>query len=284
VGFSVFGPPGSRRFLASLLASLLAARAASLSVAPQVVPKISPLRAPYGHRERSPGAATPPSGGSKRPPSPGGPPPATPARAQQHGGLRFCRAPRQPEQNSTARFVFTERARRQSEDTTARRRALLHGATSTARAQQHGGARFCRSGHGSQGTACSSTAACASIGRDVSQSNTARRGLLPQSAHLVSPRAQQHGDVRFCVGPRQQPEHSSAGARASAERHDNQSAAARRRALLQSGGHGKTKRCTQKPLSCSSQLFLKQVLADDADQCTRTEALCSFENSNKSAG
>jgi len=85
-----------------------------------------------------------PSGGSKRPPSPGGPPPTMPARAQQHRGVRFCQGPRQPEQNSTAGFAFTGRARWQPDGATARRRALQHGATSTARAQQHGGARFHR--------------------------------------------------------------------------------------------------------------------------------------------
>ena len=31
-------------------------------------------------------------------------------RAQQHGGVRFCRAPRQPEQNSMAGVAFTGRA------------------------------------------------------------------------------------------------------------------------------------------------------------------------------
>ena len=131
-------------------------------------------------------------------------PPATPARAQQHGGLRFCRTPRQPEQNSTAGFVFTERARRQPEGTTARRRALLHGATSTTRAQQHGGVRFCRaamaprqqpllaqqhggmcfcrSGHDSQGTA-------------------ARRRALLLGTTLA--RATQHGRVCFHRARRQ---------------------------------------------------------------------------------
>jgi hypothetical protein len=124
-----------------------------------------------------------------------------PARAQQHGGLRFYRAPRQPEQNSTAGFVFTERARRQPEGKTARRRALLrgatsmgpstakstaarrrallqsgHGATPTAISQQHGGVRFCRSSHGSQGTA-------------------ARRRALLSGATLA--RATQHGGVCF---------------------------------------------------------------------------------------
>ena len=51
---------------------------------------------------------------------------------------------RQPEQNSTAGCAYTEHAPRQPEGTTARGRALLHGATSAARAQQHGGVRFCK--------------------------------------------------------------------------------------------------------------------------------------------
>ena len=82
----------------------------------------------------------------------------------------------------------------QPEGTTTRRRALLHGVTSTARAQQHGGvrfykvdmtprqqhggARFCRSGHGSQGTA-------------------ARRRALLWGA--TSARAKQHGGVCFHI-------------------------------------------------------------------------------------
>ena len=97
--------------------------------------KLAPLGRPKTTASAAQAPPAPPSGGSKRPPSPGGPPPATPARAQQHGGLRFCRAPRQPEQNSTVGFIFTERARRQPEGTIARRRALLHRTTSTARAQ-----------------------------------------------------------------------------------------------------------------------------------------------------
>jgi hypothetical protein len=134
----------------------------------------------------------PPSGGSKRPPSPGGPPPATPARAQQHGGVRFCQGTRQPEQNSTAGFAFTERARWQPEGTRARRRALLDGATSTARAQQHGGVRFHRAAMAPrQQPEHNSTAACASAGA------------------AMAARAQQHGGVRFCRAPRQQPEKSS---------------------------------------------------------------------------
>jgi hypothetical protein len=48
------------------------------------------------------------------------------ARAQQHGGVRFCRAPRPPEQNSTAACASRERAPRQPEGTTARRRAWRH--------------------------------------------------------------------------------------------------------------------------------------------------------------
>jgi hypothetical protein len=83
----------------------------------------------------------------------------------------------------------------------------------------------------------SSTAACASVGRHVSQSKTARWGLFSQSARVGSPRAQQHGGVRFCMAPRQtaraqqhggarfhraamaprqQPEHNSTAGRASA--------------------------------------------------------------------
>jgi hypothetical protein len=135
--------------------------------------KLTPLGFPKTTASAAQAPTAPPSGGSKRPPSPGGPPPAMPARAQQHNGARFChQGPRQPEQNSTAGFAFTERARWQPEGATARRRVLLHGATSTARAQQHGalpqsghgatstaraqqhgGVRFCRSAHGSQGTA-----------------------------------------------------------------------------------------------------------------------------------
>jgi hypothetical protein len=85
---------------------------------------------------------------------------------------------------------------RQPEGATTRRRALLHGVTSTARAraqqhggvrfykadmtprQQHGGVRFCRSGHGSQGTA-------------------ARRRALLSGA--TSARAKQHGGVCFHI-------------------------------------------------------------------------------------
>jgi hypothetical protein len=66
-------------------------------------------------------------------------------RAQKHGGACFCRAPRQPEQkSSTAGCASTERPPRQPKGATARRRALLHGATSAARAQQRGGVRFYR--------------------------------------------------------------------------------------------------------------------------------------------
>ena len=161
---------GSGGAQALLRPPLGGARAASLSVAPQAGPKISPLRAPLGHRERSRGKATPPSGGSKRPPSPGGPPPphasqGTAARrrallsgrAKQHGGVCFHRARALAARghNSTAACASAWR-HVNSQSTAARRRALPqsgHGATSTARAQQHGGARFCRCGHDSQGTA-----------------------------------------------------------------------------------------------------------------------------------
>jgi len=173
---------------------------------------------------------------------------ATSARAKQHGGVCFhrARASAARGQNSTAACASAwHHVKVNSHSTEARRRALLqsgHGATSTAiiaatTARRHVllQERPWQPGH-------SSTAACASVWRHVSQSNTTREGLLPQSAHLVSPRAQQHGGVRFYVATRQHPERSSAGALASAERHDNQSAAALRRALLQSGGHGETKR------------------------------------------
>ena len=86
-------------------------------------------------------------------------------RAQQHGGVRFCMAPRQqPEHSSTAACASAERPWRHvnSQSTTARRRALLQ-------------ERPWQPGH-------SSTAACASVGRHVSQSKTARRGLLSQGA------------------------------------------------------------------------------------------------------
>ena len=83
-------------------------------------------------------------------------------------------------------------------------------------------------------TGRSSTAACASVRGHASQSKTARRGLLLQSARVGSPRAQQHGGVRVCMAPRQQPEHNSTAACASAgaAMAGSQSTAARRRALL----------------------------------------------------
>jgi hypothetical protein len=81
-----------------------------------------------------------------------------PARAQQHGGVRFSQGPRQPEQ--TARRVCFHRARAlaarghnstaacasawrhvNSQGAAARRRALLSGPT-PARAKQHGGVCF----------------------------------------------------------------------------------------------------------------------------------------------
>ena len=158
--------------------------------------KLAPLGCPKTTASAAQAPPAPPSGGSKRPPSPGGPPPAMPARAQQHNGARFCQGPRQPEQNSTAGFAFTERARWQPEGTTARRRALLHGATSTARAQQHGSARFCSCRAAMaprQQPEHNSTAACASAGA------------------AMAARAQQHGGVRFCRAPRQPEQISTAG-------------------------------------------------------------------------
>jgi hypothetical protein len=105
---------------------------------------------------------------------------ATPATAKQHGGVCFhrARALAARRRNSTAACASTWR-HVNSQSTAARRRALPqsgHGATSTARAQQHGGARFCRSGHGSQGTAAR------------------RRALLSDA---TSARAKQHGGVCF---------------------------------------------------------------------------------------
>ena len=227
--------------------------------------KLAPLGRPKTTASAAQAPPAPPSGGSKRPPSPGGPgfcraprqqsktaarrlallSGATSARAKQHGGVYFHRARASAARghNSTAARASTS-CHVNSQSPAARRRALVqsgHGATSTAMALQHGGVRFCRSGRGSQGTAARRRALLSGATL-ASQSNTARRRLLPQSACLVSPRAQQHGGVRFYVAPRQQPERSSAGALASAERHDNQSAAALRRALLQSEGHGETKR------------------------------------------
>jgi hypothetical protein len=90
------------------------------------------------------------------------------ARAQQHGGVRFCRAPRQPEQqhggvrfhrayafsaqghNSTAACASTWR-HFSSQSTAAQARALLQSAT-TARAQQHGGACASTERRSNQGT------------------------------------------------------------------------------------------------------------------------------------
>ena len=116
------------------------------------------------------------------------------ARTQQHGGVRFCfcraamaardqkhgavgfyQALRQPEQNSTAGCASTECAPRQPEGATARQRALLHGATSAARAQQRGGVRFHRAPWQSDR---SRTAACASTERRDSQ-GTAGAPFLP---------------------------------------------------------------------------------------------------------
>jgi hypothetical protein len=58
---------------------------------------------------------------------------ATPGRAQQHGGMRFYRAPpRQPDRNSTAACASAGRCSGQG--TTTRRRALLQSATTPARA------------------------------------------------------------------------------------------------------------------------------------------------------
>jgi len=177
--------------------------------------KLAPLGRPKTTASAAQAPPAPPSGGSKRPPSPGGrPPPRQPGhsstaacasvgrhvsqsktaqwglfsqsarvgspRAQQHGGVRFYIVPRQqPEHSSTSACACAERPWRHvnSHGATARRRALLQ-------------ERPWQPGH-------SSTAACASVGRHVSQSNTARRRLLPQSACLVSPRAQQHGGVCF---------------------------------------------------------------------------------------
>jgi hypothetical protein len=53
----------------------------------------------------------------------------TPARAQQHASVRFCRAPRQPEHNSTPACASAER-QHASQSTTARQRALPQSATS----------------------------------------------------------------------------------------------------------------------------------------------------------
>jgi hypothetical protein len=84
-----------------------------------------------------------------------------------------------------------------------------------------------------------------------------------QSARVGSPRAQQHGGVRVCMAPRQQPEHSSTAARASAAaerpwRHVNsQSTTARRRALLQERpwqpGHSSTAACASVGRHVNSQ-------------------------------
>ena len=95
-GFKLFGPRGEPLLAplagASLLASLSAAGAAGILVAPQAGPNASALGALPGRRELRPGAATPRPVDEKRPPSPGGAPAATPPRARQHGGVRFCRA------------------------------------------------------------------------------------------------------------------------------------------------------------------------------------------------
>ena len=115
------------------------------------------------------------------------------ARAQQHGGVRFCVC-RQPEQNSAAGCAFTERARRQPEGTTARRRALLHAATSTARAQQHGGVRFYRA---------------ALTPRQQPEHNSTAARASAEAA--MAAKAQQHGGVRFCRTPRQPEQNSTAG-------------------------------------------------------------------------
>ena len=116
---------------------------------------------------------------------------ATPGRAQQRGGVCFCRAPpRQPERNSTAACASAERC---------------------SGAQQHGGARFCRAPPRQPGHDI--TAACASAERHhASQSTTARRRALLQGAAVA--RAQQHGGARFCRAPPRQPGHdSTAGVR-----------------------------------------------------------------------
>jgi hypothetical protein len=115
----------------------------------------------------------------------------TPARAQQRGGVRFCRGPTPASQGARAR-----------------RRALLQSAMS-ARAQQHASARFCRAPP--RQPEDNSTAACA----------------YDAGGPRQPARAQQHGGARFCRAPRQ-PEHNSTPACASAEcHHASQSTTAR---------------------------------------------------------
>jgi hypothetical protein len=74
-----------------------------------------------------------------------GTPAATPARAQQRGDARFCRQSGHSNEGATTRRGALPQSAylvSPSEGATARRRTLLHGATSAARAQQHGGVRF----------------------------------------------------------------------------------------------------------------------------------------------
>jgi hypothetical protein len=115
---------------------------------------------------------------------------ATSARVQQHGGVRFCRAPRQSERSRAAvrASASAEQPWRREPKSTAAC-AFLPGAAS-ARAKQRGGVRFHRA-RTSPTRGRNSTAAC----------------------------------MRFCVAPRQQPEHNSTAACASAERRGSQGTA-----------------------------------------------------------
>ena len=167
-------------------------------MAPQAAPKISllsALRQPLAQpRRRHPPL---PMDQKDRLRQAARPPPCQPGRSSTAACASVRAHASQSKQHGG--FAFTERARWQPEGTTARRRALLHGATSTARAQQHGGARFHRAamaprqqpehastehggerfyrcGHGSQGTAAR------------------RRALLSDA---TSARAKQHGGVCF---------------------------------------------------------------------------------------
>ena len=103
----------------------------------------------------------------------------------------FCRAPRQPEHNSTAACASAER-HNASQSTTARRRALLQSAT-PARAQQHGGVRFYRAPP--RQPVHNSTAACASAEHHASQGKPARLRRLAGALAAASWRLQMHRAV-----------------------------------------------------------------------------------------